>query len=344
MSSCHICFVAQLAALKRFAWNILEAIQCAICCTSLAAIITSRECLRRVQTQTLPTFLGSKFCPTKVMSYMSHERKPYQKELFVHKRDRVQKSLQGWFPTRDFFFLKPRTGCYSAQAQRTVKGACLWWPFLSAWLPICTLHLWPDLAFQTLQAKHPEKSEKSLLVWPVFKRMACSMRELVEPLLPTSRWRTHNTSFIILLFLGKCVLQLGASRKYWQKYSRKPTIILQFKGINCTYLLALSTRLLALRPAALALGNVWGGTYKKNFCGGRTLPAQCIACRHEHQNQSKSNNHQSAPFPITNYIDWTQHSQSPCCLTQPRDLFHRPIKIFGHCAICYTSIADSHHH
>ena len=98
------------------------------------------------------------------------------------------------------------------------------------------------------------------------------------------------------------------------------------------------------RPAALALGNVWGGTYKKNLSGGRTLPAQCITCGHEHQNQSKSNNHQSAPFPITNYIDWTQHSQSPCCLTQPRDLFHWPIKIFGHCAICYTSIADSHHH
>ena len=168
----------------------------------------------------------------------------------MHKRDRVQKSLQGWFPTRDFFFLKPRAGCYSAQAQRTVKGACLWWPFLSAWLPICTLHLWPDLAFQTLQAKHPEKSEKSLLVWPVFKRMACSMRELVEPLLPTSRWRTHRPSFIILLFLGKCVLQLGARRKYGQKSSRKPTI-LQLKGTNCTYLLALSARLLALAAFSL---------------------------------------------------------------------------------------------
>ena len=189
--------------------------------------------------------------------------KKHQRELFVHKRDRVQKSLQGWCSLdqwwhgnlphghdrherdhwsrgksclgtschhgsgvmwcscKDVFFLKPRAGCYSAQAQRTVKGACLWWPFLSAWLPICTLHLWPDLAFQTLQAKHPEKS---LLVWPVFKRMACSMRELVEPLLPTSRWRTHRTSFIILLFLGKCVLQLGASRKCGQTSSRKPTI------------------------------------------------------------------------------------------------------------------------
>ena len=162
----------------------------------------------------------------------------------------MQKSLQGWFPTRDFFFLKPRAGCYSAQAQRTIKGACLWWPFLSAWLPIwsiCTLHLWPDLAFQTLQAKHPEKS---LLVWPVLKRMACSMRELVEPLLPTSRWRTHRPSFIILLFLGKCVLQLGARRKYAQKSSRKPTI-LQLKGTNCTYLLALSARLLALAAFSL---------------------------------------------------------------------------------------------
>ena len=283
----------------------------------------------------------------------------------------MQKSLQGWFPTRDSFFLKPRAGCYSAQAQRTVKGACLWWPFLSAWLPICTLHLWPDLAFQTLQAKHPEKSEKSLLVWPVFKRMACSMRELVEPLLPTSRWRTHRPSFIIFLFLGKCVLQLGARRKYGQKSSRKPTI-LQLKGTNCTYLLALSARLLALAAfsltplnpvsrvfhqrtreqrfvvcfplwlcrlfefncqagrrslflcfpvvrqsncsgmhyawwTAVAWTNAqphwhWAMFYKKNLSGGRTLPAQCITCGHEHQNQFKSNNHQSAPLPKTNHI------------------------------------------
>jgi hypothetical protein len=75
------------------------------------------------------------------------------------------------------------------------------------------------------------------------------------------------------------------------------------------------------RPAALALGNVWGGTYKKNLSGGRTLPAQCITCGHEHQNQSKSNNHQSAPLPKTNHIDWTQHSQSPCCLTGPETCF-----------------------
>ena len=114
------------------------------------------------------------------------------------------------------------------------------------------LHLWPDLAFQTLQAKHPEKS---LLVWPVLKRMACSMRELVEPLLPTSRWRTHRPSFIILLFLGKCVLQLGARRKYAQKSSRKPTI-LQLKGTNCTYLLALSARLLASYSAPFFAGLV----------------------------------------------------------------------------------------
>ena len=193
--------------------------------------------------------------------------------------------------------------------------------------------------------------------------------------------------------MGKCVLQLGASRKYGQTSSRKPTI-LQLKGTNCTYHLALSARLLALaafsltplnpvscvfhqrtreqrfvvcfplwlcrlfefncqagrcslfhfscgaaiklqwhaiclvnccglnkRPAALASGNVWGGTYKKNLSGGRTLPAQCITCGHEHQNQSKSNNHQSAPLPKTNHIDWTQHSQSPCCLTGPETCF-----------------------
>ena len=32
-------------------------------------------------------------------------------------------------------------------------------------------------------------------------------------------------------------------------------------------------------------------------------------CGHEHQNQSKSNNYQSAPLPITNHIDWTQRQQ-----------------------------------
>ena len=42
----------------------------------------------------------------------------------------------------------------------------------------------------------------------------------------------------------------------------------------------------------------------------RTLPAQCIGCGHEHQNQSKSNNYQSAPLPITNHIDWTHTSHT----------------------------------
>ena len=50
----------------------------------------------------------------------------------------------------------------------------------------------------------------------------------------------------------------------------------------------------------------------------KTLPAQCIGCGHEHQNQSKSNNYQSAPLPITNHIDWTQknfNEINPKCMT-----------------------------
>ena len=209
----------------------------------------------------------------------------------------------------------------------------------------------------------------------------------------------------------------GEQKMRTKIFKKSYNLILQLKGTNCTYQLALSARLLALAafsltplnpvscvfhqrtreqrfvvcfplwlcrlfefncqagrcslflfflwcgnqtavacnmlgellwleqtPSCTGIGQCLGGTYKKNLSGGRTLPAQCITCGHEHQNQSKSNNHQSAPFPITNYIDWTQHSQSPCCLTQPRNPFHWPIKIFGHCAICYTSIADSHHH
>ena len=42
----------------------------------------------------------------------------------------------------------------------------------------------------------------------------------------------------------------------------------------------------------------------------RTLPAQYIGCGHEYQNQSESNNYQSAPLPITNHIDWTQQLSS----------------------------------
>ena len=74
-------------------------------------------------------------------------------------------------------------------------------------------------------------------------------------------------------------------------------------------------------PSCIGIGQCLGGTYKKNLSGGRTLPTQCITCGHEHQNQSKSNNHQSAPLPKTNHIDWTQHSQSPCCLTGPETCF-----------------------